>query len=91
MGVRVHVPRQLRPLFDAAGVETLPAGTVAEIVAALDARYPGIAARLLEPDGALRHHVNVFVDSEDVRWLDGTATAVPDGAELRIVPSVAGG
>ena len=59
--------------------------------AALDARYPGMLARLLEPDGALRRYVNVFVDGEDVRWFDGVATAVPDGAELRIVPSVAGG
>ena len=91
MPVRVHVPQQLRRLLGAASVEEAPPGALAELIAALDERHAGLAERLLDPDGALRRHVNVFVDGEDVRWLDGAATLVPDGAEVRIVPSIAGG
>lgn len=91
MPVRVHIPAQLRRLFETPDIAPLEAGTLTEVVAALDARHPGIAGRVFEPGGALRRYVNVFVDGEDVRWLDGAATAIADGAEVRIVPSIAGG
>lgn len=91
MTVQVHIPAQLRRLFETPDIVPLQAGTLTEVVAALDAHHPGIADRLLDPGGALRRYVNVFVDGEDVRWLEGTATAIEDGAEVRIVPSIAGG
>jgi molybdopterin converting factor small subunit len=61
--------------------------TVAEVVAALDASWPGVADRLLEPGPAIREHINVFVDGEPAVL----ATAVPSGAILHIIPAVAGG
>lgn len=61
--------------------------TVAEVVAALDASWPGVADRLLEPGPAIREHINVFVDGERAVL----ATPVPSGATLHIIPAVAGG
>jgi molybdopterin synthase sulfur carrier subunit len=61
--------------------------TVAEIVAALDASWPGVADRLLEPGPAIREHINVFVDGEPA----ALATPVSSGATLHIIPAVAGG
>lgn len=66
-------------------------GTVAEILARLDIRYPGFRARVCEESGQLRRFINVYVDGEDIRFLDNLSTLVPDGAELSIVPAIAGG
>ena len=67
------------------------AGTVGEAIAALDAAHPGFTSRILDESGALRRFVNVFVSDDDVRFLDGLDTAVPDGGTVAIVPAVAGG
>jgi sulfur-carrier protein len=61
--------------------------TVADIVAALDASWPGVADRVLEPGPAIREHINVFVDGEPAVL----STAIPDGATIHIIPAVAGG
>jgi molybdopterin converting factor small subunit len=65
--------------------------TVGEVVRALDDAHPGLASRLLDDDGGLRRFVNVFVADDDVRYLDGLDTKVPDGETLAIIPAVAGG
>ena len=54
-------------------------------------RAPGIRARVLDDAGALRRFVNVYVDDEDVRFTDGLATPVKDGARISVIPAVAGG
>lgn len=64
---------------------------MADVFAALDGVHPGFQARLLDDDGNLRRFVNVFVDDEDIRFMDGLATAIPDGNVVAIVPAVAGG
>lgn len=89
--VRVRIPAQIRRLYGTQTHETVDAGSVAELVRALDARYPGMGDRLAEPDGRLRRWVNFFVDGEDVRTLAGEATPLRPGCEVLIVPSVAGG
>lgn len=89
--VVVRIPAQIRRLYGAQAQERLAASTVAELVARLDAAYPGMGERLMEPTGQLRRWVNVFVQGEDVRSLDGTATLLHAGDEVWIVPSVAGG
>jgi molybdopterin converting factor small subunit len=66
---------------------TVDGATVAEVVAALDAAWPGVADRLLEPGPAIREHINVFVDGEPAVL----ATAIPEGATIHIIPAVAGG
>jgi molybdopterin converting factor small subunit len=69
----------------------LGAGTVAELLDALAATHPLLGRRLRDETGALRRFVNVYVDGEDVRWDGGLAAAVPDGAVVQVLPSVAGG
>jgi molybdopterin synthase sulfur carrier subunit len=89
--VIVRIPTQLRPL--AGGHSEISAGgtTVAEVLKALEAAHPGFSDRLFDDTGRLRRFVNVFLADEDIRFLDGIDTAVPDGATLSIVPAVAGG
>lgn len=89
--VTVRIPAQIRRLYGAQARESVAANCVADVIAELERRYPGMGERLTEPDGALRRWVNVFVDGEDVRNLAGPATALAPGAEVSIVPSVAGG
>jgi len=65
--------------------------TVHEVLAKLVAEYPGLAGQVVQADGSLHKFVNIYVDDDDVRYLDGVDTPVPDGAEVSILPAVAGG
>tara|TARA_B100000700_G_scaffold234923_2_gene260428 strand:+ start:1719 stop:1937 length:219 start_codon:yes stop_codon:yes gene_type:complete len=67
------------------------ASTVREALSALDAAHPGFSERITDESGILRRFVNVFVDDEDVRFMDGLDSSVLDGATVSIVPAVAGG
>ena len=91
MPVTVRIPSVLRNLT--AGQETVavPASTVEQMLAALDAAHPGVKARLCDDAGKLRKFVNVFVGEEDIRFLDGPATLLKDGDTVDIVPAIAGG
>jgi molybdopterin synthase sulfur carrier subunit len=91
MPVTVRIPSVLRNLT--AGQETVAvsAATVADMLAAIDAAHPGLKARLCDDAGKLRKFVNVFVGEEDIRFLDGPATALKDGDTVDIVPAIAGG
>lgn len=72
-------------------IEEVEADTVAGVVSVLNARYPGIHDRMMEPDGALRRYVNVFVEGEDGRWPGEADTQIADGKQVWIVPNIAGG
>lgn len=89
--VVVRIPGPLRPFTDGAGTLHVPAGTLADVVRGLGAQHPQLTARLLTPEGTLRPYVNVFVGRDNVRDLQGLGTVVPDGAEVFILPAVAGG
>lgn len=91
MTVTVRIPTQLRELSGGAAEVALEPGSLAEVLAALDATHPGFQGRLFGDDGELRRFVNVFVADEDIRFLDGLGTAVADGGVVSIVPAVAGG
>ncbi len=91
MSVTVRVPTQLRTLTNGAGEVTVEGSSVGEILKALDASFPGFAGRLFDDAGKLRRFVNVFLADEDVRFLQGLETPVPDGQTLSIIPAVAGG
>ena len=91
MAVTVRIPTQLRELSGGASEVSLEGGTVKELLAALDAAHPGFAGRLHDDSGELRRFVNVFVDDEDIRFLDGVDTPVPAGQTVSIIPAVAGG
>jgi molybdopterin converting factor small subunit len=73
-----------------AEVTTEP-GTLREVIAGLDASYPGIGGRIVDDTGNLRRFVNVYVGDEDVRFAEGLDTPVPAGARVSVIPAVAGG
>jgi molybdopterin synthase sulfur carrier subunit len=89
--VTVRIPTQLRPLAGGSHQVAVEGTTVADVLKALEAAHPGFADRLFDDSGRLRRFVNVFLDEEDIRFLDGLDTPVPAGATLSIVPAVAGG
>jgi molybdopterin synthase sulfur carrier subunit len=88
---KVRVPTQLRTLTDGSSEVEVDGSTVAEVLKALDAAHPGFGERLFDENGSLRRFVNVFVDDEDVRFLQNLDTPVTDGQTVSIVPAVAGG
>jgi molybdopterin converting factor small subunit len=91
MSVSVRIPTTLRTLTAGTSEVTLEGETVGEVFKNLDAAHPGFASRLLDDDGNLRKFVNVFVADDDVRFLQGLDTPVPDGETVSIIPAVAGG
>jgi sulfur-carrier protein len=91
MAVTVKLPTQLRDAAGGAASAQVDGGTVGEALDALYAQYGELRARMAGDDGELRRFVNVYLAGEDIRFLDGLATLVPDGAELTVLPAVAGG
>lgn len=93
MAVVVHIPAALREFTDGAARVVLDGtpSTAREALVRLGERHPGVCERVLDEQGGVRPHVNVFVGVESIRWTGGLATALPDGAELSIVPAVSGG
>jgi MoaD family protein len=87
----VRIPTPLRK-YTQGQEEVIAAGkTVGELIADLEAKYPGIKERICDDKGALRRFVNVFVKDEDVRFQKNLDTPVADGDEVSIVPAIAGG
>jgi molybdopterin synthase sulfur carrier subunit len=91
MPIPVSIPTPLRPLTNNLDTVEVDGATVADLLAALDKKYPGIGERLLDAQGNVRRFVNVYVNGEDVRFLQEKATPVKDGDEVSIVPAIAGG
>ena len=92
MPVTVRIPAPLRKLTNEQDtVVANESGTLAELIDALEAEHAGLKERLCDETGELRRFVNVYINGEDVRFLSGLDTAVESGAEVSIVPAVAGG
>ncbi len=91
MAIEVRVPTILRSHTGGAKTVEGTGDTVAELLADLDARYPGLRARLVTEDGGLHRFVNMYVNDEDVRFLGGLDTKLSDGDTVTILPAVAGG
>jgi sulfur-carrier protein len=91
MSVSVRIPTTLRTLTGGQSEVSLEGSDVRSVISNLDGAHPGFADRLLDDEGNLRRFVNVFVADDDIRFLDGLDTPVPDGAEVAIIPAVAGG
>ncbi len=87
---RVRIPTQLRQLTDGRSEVDADGTTVGQLIHNLESTYPGLQERLLQ-EGKLRRFVNVYVEDEDVRFLDGLSTPVPRGVVVSIIPAVAGG
>ncbi len=91
MPVSVRLPTVLRPHAAGQSVVEAAAGSVGDIVGELVGRFPGMKGNLLTDGGELQRFVNIYVNDEDIRYLDKSATKVSDGDELTILPAVAGG
>jgi molybdopterin converting factor small subunit len=91
MSAIVRVPTQLRSLSGGDAEVKVDGTTVGEVLSGLEEAYPGFAERLFDDEGKLRRFVNVFLADEDVRFLQGLDTPVPDGQTVSIIPAVAGG
>ena len=91
MPVTVKIPPQLRAVTNGEGAAEVDGATVGEVLEALYARHGGLRDRVADDEGQLRRFVNVYLDGEDIRFLEGLQTSVPAGAELQILPAVAGG
>ena len=91
MSVTVRIPTPLRKLSAGADQVEVEGATIGEVLTALEARHPGFQEKILDEKGALRRFVNIYAGDEDVRFLDGLETKVADGAQVSIVPAIAGG
>lgn len=91
MSATVRIPTILRTLTGGEAEVKAEGSTLRELLDALEADHPGLKARVLDHEGKLRRFVNVYVGDEDVRFEQGLDTATPDGAQVSIIPAVAGG
>ena len=87
----IRIPTPLRRVTNGQEVVDVNGATVEEGLDDLEARFPGVKERIIDPSGELHRFVNIYVNGEDVRFLDGLATALSEGDEISIVPAVAGG
>jgi len=91
MAVTVHVPTPLRKLTGNQSEVQAEAATVAELVDNLESAHAGIKEKLLDESGDIRRYVNIYINDEDIRFLDGKDTSLRDGDSVSIVPAIAGG
>ena len=91
MSVSVRIPTILRTYTGGESEVSADGATLAEVLDDLESQYAGIRARILDDAGALRRFVNVYVGNDDVRFLDDLATPTPAGAQVSVIPAVAGG
>ncbi len=91
MSARVRVPTILRTYTAGESEVTADGDTLSGVLESLDSSYPGIKARIVDEQGALRRFVNVYVGNDDVRFLDGLDTPVAADAQISVIPAVAGG
>lgn len=90
MAILVRIPTPLRRLADNQTTVEAEGGSVWEIVLDLDSKYPGIQEKLYDGEDQ-RRFVNIYLNEEDIRFLDGKDTPVKDGDQLSIIPAIAGG
>ncbi|MBY9075066.1 MoaD/ThiS family protein [Nocardioides sp. WL0053] len=91
MSVSVRIPTILRTYTGGDSEVTAEGATLSEVLENLDASYPGIKGRILDDQGSIRRFVNVYVGNDDVRFLEALDTTTPDGAQVSVIPAVAGG
>ena len=91
MAVEVRLPTVLRTHAGGASVLEVSGATLGDVLDKLVAEYPGMAGQVVQEDGSLHKFVNIYVNDDDVRYLQGLDTPVPEGAEISILPAVAGG
>ena len=91
MAVKIRIPTPLRKLTNNEELVEVKATTIGDAINELQARYPGIKERLIDDAGAVRKFVNVYVNEEDIRFLQNQQTKIKEGDEVSIIPAIAGG
>jgi molybdopterin converting factor small subunit len=91
VSINVRIPTILRTYTQDQSQVAADGATLTEVLDSLESIYPGIKARVIDDNGALRRFVNIYVAEEDVRFAQGLDTPTPDGAQVSIIPAVAGG
>ena len=91
MPTKVRVPAPLQVLTQNVGLVEAEGATVKDALADLEARYPGFRARLYDDNGELRRFINIYVNEEDIRFLQGEETPLGGSDEMSIIPAIAGG
>ena len=91
MAVLVRIPTPLRSLTRGAAEVQADASTVHDLIDVLESQYPGLRDRLVENGGELRRFINIYINQEDIRFLQGARTTLKQGDEVSIVPAIAGG
>lgn len=91
MAIKVRIPTALRKLADGQESVEIDGGNVGEVIKNISAKYPALGEQLVDDKGGVRRFVNLFVNDEDIRFLDELDTEVQDRDELSIVPAIAGG
>lgn len=91
MPINVRIPVQLRALTNGEEVVTASGTSVLELIEDIDQRFPGVKERICEANGQVRRFVNIFVNEEDIRFLENLQTPISDKDEVSIIPAIAGG
>lgn len=91
MSVLVRIPTPLRRMTNGLDKVEVESSDLAGMVESLESSYPGFKERLIDENGELRYFVNIYINGEDVRFLQGLETSTQTGDEVSIVPAVAGG
>jgi molybdopterin converting factor small subunit len=91
MSVQVRIPTILRNYTSGESEVSADGSTLAQVIDDLEGSYPGIKSRILDEQGQIRRFVNVYVGNDDVRFLDALQTPTQDGAQVSVIPAVAGG
>jgi len=91
MSVMVRIPTPLRRVTKGQDKVSVEGAALSDVIASLEMQFPGVKERLCDDQGEIRNFVNIYVNGEDVRFLEGLNTATKSGDEISIVPAVAGG
>ncbi len=91
MAAKVRIPAPLRKLTQDKAVVEVDGKTIQDLLNSLEKNYPGLKDRICDESGQIRRFVNVFINGEDIRFKEGPNTAVAEGAEVSIIPAIAGG
>ncbi len=91
MSVKVRIPTPLMKLTNNQAEVTAEGGTIADLLNNLESQFAGMKERICEENGAPRRFINIYLNEEDIRFLDGEKTKIKDGDEVSIIPAIAGG
>ena len=91
MAIKVRIPTPLMKLTDNQSEVSAEGGTIADIINNLENQFNGIKDRICEENGSPRRFINIYINEEDIRFLEGEKTTVKDGDEISIIPAIAGG